>query len=217
MQNIAKYIDHTILRPDATEDEVIECCREAKRYGFYSVCVNSSYVELVSKELKGTPVKVAAVVGFPLGACTTETKVCETKSSVSKGADEIDMVINIGALKGKKNNYVFEDIKAVVVAAGKKIIVKVIIETALLTGKEKETACELAKKAGADFVKTSTGFSIGGATTEDIKLMREIVGSALGVKASGGIRDYQSAVMMIEAGASRLGCSASVNIVRGVS
>ncbi len=213
MLNIASYIDHTILKPDATEDEVIKYCQEAKKYGFYSVCVNSSQVEFVSKELQGTNVKVTAVVGFPLGACTTETKACEAKSAVVKGADEIDMVINIGALKGRKNNYVLDDIKAVVSAAGKKIIVKVIIETALLTEKEKETACELAKKARASFVKTSTGFSTGGATTEDVKLMRRIVGKELGVKASGGIRDYQTAVLMIEAGASRLGCSASVNIV----
>ncbi len=215
MVNIARYIDHTILKPETTEGEIIKYCQEAKKYGFCSVCVNSAYVQLVSRELKGEDVKVTVVVGFPLGACTTETKVCEAKSSISKGADEIDMVINIGALKGNKNDYVLEDIKAVVSAVSEKVVVKVIIETALLTEKEKGIACELAKKAGADFVKTSTGFSMGGATIEDVKLMRRIVGNEMGVKASGGIRDYQTAMMMIEAGASRLGCSASVNIIRG--
>lgn len=213
--NISKYIDHTVLKAETSEADVKKYCGEAKEHKFFSVCVNSSYVELVSNELKGTDVKVTAVVGFPLGATTSETKAFETKKALEKGADEIDMVINVGALKDKRNDYVLRDIQAVVDVAEGKAIVKVIIETALLTQEEKKIACELAKKAKADFVKTSTGFSTGGAVTEDIRLMREIVGEELGVKASGGIRDYKTAMIMINAGASRLGCSASVNIITG--
>ncbi|PHS36451.1 MAG: deoxyribose-phosphate aldolase [Alkaliphilus sp.] len=213
--NISKYIDHTVLKAETKEVDVKRHCIEAKEHGFFSVCVNSSYVELVAKELKNSDVKITAVVGFPLGASTSETKAFETKDAIKKGASEIDMVINVGALKDKKYDYILGDIKAVVDAADKKAIVKVIIEASLLNLDEKKKACEIAKEAKADFVKTSTGFSTGGATIEDIKLMREIVGSELGVKASGGIRDYETAMKMINAGASRLGCSASVSIVTG--
>lgn len=213
-REIAKYIDHTLLKPDAIEEDVKKICNEAKNFHFYSVCVNGSYVETVARELKDTGVKVTAVVGFPLGACSTETKAFETRDAVKKGADEIDMVINIGALKSRNKDYVLKDIEAVVEAAGK-ATVKVIIETCLLTEEEKVMACEIAKAAGAGFVKTSTGFSTGGATVEDITLMRRVVGPEMGVKASGGIRDYQKAMAMIEAGASRIGASASVDIVCG--
>ncbi|MCD5410591.1 MAG: deoxyribose-phosphate aldolase [Clostridiales bacterium] len=213
--NVSKYIDHTVLKAETKEVDVKRYCSEAKEHSFFSVCVNSSYVELVAKELKNSDVKVTAVVGFPLGASTSETKAFETKDAIKKGANEIDMVINVGALKDKRFDYVLNDIKAVVDAADKKAIVKVIIEASLLNFDEKKKACHLAKEAKADFVKTSTGFSTGGATIEDIKLMRGIVGSELGVKASGGIRDYETAIKMINAGASRLGCSASVSIVTG--
>mgnify|MGYP000861102419 CR=1 FL=1 len=215
--NIAKYIDHTILNADATESDIRKICDEAKQYGFYSVCVNSCYVDFVAEELKGSNVKVTAVVGFPLGAASTATKAFETKDAVSKGANEIDMVINIGALKSRNEAIIKEDIKAVVKAAGKGTIVKVIIEASLLNLEEKVLACKVAKAAGAHYVKTSTGFSTGGATIEDIKLMREVVGPIMGVKASGGIRDFQKAQAMIEAGATRIGASASVNIVNGSS
>ncbi|KAB3533209.1 deoxyribose-phosphate aldolase [Alkaliphilus serpentinus] len=213
---IERYIDHTILKPDATNVEIKKYCTEAKENHFYSVCVNGSNVVLVANELLGSDVKVTAVVGFPLGAATKETKAFETKNAIENGANEIDMVINVGALKEGNSNYVLEDIKAVVEAAKGRAIVKVIIETALLTNEEKLIACNLSKEAGADFVKTSTGFSSGGATVEDVRLMKEVVGDALEVKASGGIRDYATAMAMIEAGATRLGCSASVNIVKGL-
>ncbi|SNS24781.1 deoxyribose-phosphate aldolase [Anaerovirgula multivorans] len=214
--NIAQYIDHTILNADATQSDIRKVCEEAKEYGFYSVCVNSSHVDFVAKQLKGSNVKIAVVVGFPLGAASIETKGFETKDAVSKGANEIDMVINIGALKSRNENFVQKDIAAVVKAAGKDVIVKVIIETALLNDEEKILACKIAKAAGAHYVKTSTGFSTGGATVEDIKLMRETVGPNIGVKASGGIRDFQKAKAMIDAGATRLGASASVNIAKGI-
>lgn len=211
---LAKYIDHTLLKPNATEAEIIKLCEEAKKYGFASVCVNPSYVSLASKLLKGSSVKVCTVVGFPLGATSTFTKVMETRDAIANGANEIDMVINVGALKSKNYDLVKSDIARVVEAAAGNCV-KVIIETALLTNEEKIKACELAKEAGADFVKTSTGFSSGGATVEDVELMRKVVGPNMGVKASGGIRDYQTAQQMIKAGATRIGASASVAIIKG--
>lgn len=212
--SIAKYIDHTILKPEATTEVVKSLCEEAKEYGFASVCVNACHAALVSKELEGTEVKTCVVVGFPLGATTKEVKAFETTQAINDGANEIDMVINVGALKDKNYDLVKEDIKAVVDAAKNRAIVKVIIETCLLTEEEKIKACEISKEVGADFVKTSTGFSTGGATKEDIALMRKTVGKDMGVKASGGIRDYNTAMDMINAGASRIGASASIAIVK---
>lgn len=212
MTDIAKYIDHTLLKADAQRQEVIDLCSEAKEYGFFSVCINPSFIELSKKELTGSDVKVCTVIGFPLGASTSETKAFETKDAIEKGADEVDMVINISRLKEKDYDYVLSDIKSVVDSAQKKALVKVIIETCLLTDEEKVKACELAKQAGADFVKTSTGFSVSGATKEDIVLMRNTVGQEMGVKASGGVRTYEDAVLMIQSGASRIGASASVAI-----
>lgn len=212
MIKFSKYFDHTILKPDATKEEVIKVCDEAKEYGFASVCVNECYTELVSKELQGTDVEVCVVVGFPLGASSGEAKAAETRLAVEKGADEIDMVINVGALKDELYDVVEADIKAVRKACEGKTL-KVIIETCLLTDEEKVKACEISVKAGADFVKTSTGFSTGGATVKDVALMRKTVGESVGVKASGGIRDYETAIAMIEAGANRLGTSATVKIV----
>lgn len=211
--NIAKYIDHTILNPDARKKDVKKICEEAKENKFYSVCVNGVNVAYACDQLKATDVKLAAVVGFPLGAMTSETKVFETKDAIKNGAQEIDMVINIGALKENNREEVYNDIKAVVEAAHGKAIVKVIIENSLLTKEEKVLACQLAKKAGAEFVKTSTGFSRSGATIEDIKLMRETLGPNIGIKASGGVRDFKTAKDMIDAGATRIGASASVAIV----
>ena len=212
--NIAAMIDHTILKADATEEQVRKICKEAIEYKFASVCVNSCYIPLVASMLKGSGVKVCSVVGFPLGAMSSAAKAAETKDVVKNGADEVDMVINVGALKMKNYEYVKNDIAAVVAARGS-AIVKVIIETCLLTDEEKVEACKLAVAAGADFVKTSTGFSTGGATAEDISLMRKTVGPDIGVKASGGIRDYETAAKMVEAGASRIGASASVAMVSG--
>ena len=211
--DIGKYIDHTILKPEATVDEVKKLCREAKEYNFASVCVNGCYAKLVSSELAGSDVKTCVVVGFPLGAMTKEAKAFETSDAIKNGADEIDMVINVGALKDKNYDLLKQDVEAVVNAAKDKAIVKVIIETCLLTDEEKVKACEISKEAKADFVKTSTGFSTGGATKEDIALMRKTVGEGLGVKASGGVRDYNTAMDMINAGASRIGASASISIV----
>ncbi|AQS05857.1 deoxyribose-phosphate aldolase [Clostridium beijerinckii] len=211
--NIAKYIDHTILKPEATVEDVKRLCREAKEYNFASVCVNGCYAKLVSTELAGSEVKTCVVVGFPLGAMTKEAKAFETSQAIENGASEIDMVINVGALKSKDYKFVKEDIEAVVNAAKGKALVKVIIETCLLTDEEKVKACEIAKEAKADFVKTSTGFSTGGATKEDIALMRKNVGPDLGVKASGGVRDFKAAMEMINAGASRIGSSNSIAIV----
>lgn len=215
MDNIASVIDHTLLKPETTEEMIIKLCKEAEEYGFYSVCVNPNYVSLASEILGDSDVKIATVVGFPLGANTKEVKAYETRKAIEDGAHEIDMVINIGALKSKDFSKVKEDIEAVVDAVGKEAIVKVIIETCLLTDEEKVKACELAMEAGAHFVKTSTGFSTGGATVEDVKLMKSVVGDKMEIKASGGIRDYQKAMAMIEAGASRIGASASVHIVEG--
>ncbi|AGF55419.1 deoxyribose-phosphate aldolase [Clostridium saccharoperbutylacetonicum] len=212
--DIAKYIDHTILKAEATVEDVKKLCVEAKEYGFASVCVNACYAKLVSTELKGSDVKTCVVVGFPLGAMTKEAKAFETAQAIENGANEIDMVINVGALKAKNYELLKEDIEAVVNAAKGKAIVKVIIETCLLTDEEKVKACEISKEAKADFVKTSTGFSTGGATKEDIALMRKTVGPELGVKASGGIRDFKTAMDMINSGASRIGASASIAIVK---
>lgn len=209
-----KYFDHTILKADASTAQIEELCKEALDYDFYSVCVNSSNVALCKEMLEGSDVKVCAVVGFPLGACTTKTKVFETEEACKDGAREIDMVINIGALKEGAVDFVREDIKAVVDAAAKyDAIVKVIIETCLLTDEEKVLACQLSEDAKAAFVKTSTGFSTGGATASDIALMRKTVGDRLQVKASGGIRSYEAVMAMIDAGADRVGASASVAIM----
>lgn len=210
--NLAKYIDHTILKPDTTTEQVKKICDEAVQYGFMSVCVNSIYTAYVAKQLKDSDVKTCTVVGFPLGAMLTEAKAFETKAAVEAGADEIDMVINIGALKDGQDTLVEADIKAVVDASGD-ALVKVILETCLLTDEEKVRACELSVAAGADFVKTSTGFSTGGATIEDVALMKKTVGDKAKVKASGGVRDYEGAMAVIEAGADRIGASAGVAIV----
>ena len=213
-QRINTMIDHTLLKADATAEEITKLCKEAAEYQFASVCINPSYVPLASELLYGTGVKVCTVVGFPLGATTTKTKVFETKEAIENGAAEIDMVINIGAVKSGDYDLVKNDIEAVVFAAKGKALVKVIIEACLLNDDEKVRVCTIAKMAGADFVKTSTGFSTGGATVEDVKLMRWVVGQDMGVKAAGGIRDYKTAVAMVEAGANRLGTSSGVAIVR---
>ncbi len=206
-------IDHTLLRADATKEDILELCSEAKTYGFASVCTNSCYTSLVHEQLKDSTVKTCAVVGFPLGAMSSEAKAFETKQAVIDGADEIDMVIQIGAMREGDYEYVLNDIKAVVKASGD-ALVKVIIEACLLNDTQKVKACELAKQAGADFVKTSTGFSSGGATKEDISLMRKTVGESMGVKASGGVRTKKDAIDMVEAGASRIGASASIEICK---
>lgn len=213
-QNLEQYIDHTVLKADATRNEIIVLCQEAIEYHFFSVCVNPTWVKLASEQLQGTDVAVCTVIGFPLGASTPETKAFEAKDAIDHGATEIDMVINIGALKDKDDESVEADIKAVIDAAAGKALVKVIIETSLLTNEEKMRACQLAVSAGADFVKTSTGFSTAGATVDDIALMREVVGPTIGVKASGGIRDKKTALAMIDAGATRIGASAGIMIVR---
>ena len=213
---IARMIDHTILKATTTKEDVVKICKEAKEYGFFSVCINPANIELAKEELKGSDVKVCTVIGFPLGANTSAVKAFETKDAIAKGADEVDMVINIGALKDKNYELVYEDIKAVVDAANKEALVKVIIETCYLTDEEKKIACELAVKAGTDYVKTSTGFGTGGSTPADIKLMRETVGENIGVKASGGVRcEEEDAVKVIDAGATRIGASASIAIVSG--
>ncbi|WP_020060482.1 deoxyribose-phosphate aldolase [Bacillus sp. 123MFChir2] len=211
--NIAKLIDHTVLKPDTKKEDVMKVLEEAKKYNFASVCINPTWVKLAAEELAGHDVDVCTVIGFPLGANTTETKVFETKDVIAKGATEVDMVINVGALKDGDTEFVEKDIYEVVQAANGKALVKVIIETCLLTDEEKVRACQLAVKAGADFVKTSTGFSTGGATAEDIALMRKTVGENVGVKASGGVRTREDAEKMVKAGASRIGASASVAIV----
>ena len=215
---IASLIDHTILKADATRADVLKVCREARQYNFASVCVNSYWVPLVRGELAGSPVKVCTVVGFPLGAASTESKAAETAIAVRDGAREIDMVLNIGALKSGDTDAVRNDIAAVVNAAhAGGAIVKVILETALLDDTQKRVACQLAKAAGAEFVKTSTGFSTSGATAHDIALMREAVGSSMGVKASGGIRTLDDLRTMAAAGATRIGASASVKIVEATA
>ncbi len=214
MNNIASYIDHTVLAADATEEKIQKLCNEAKEWKFASVCVNTCWTKFCVQELEGTGVNVCTVVGFPLGAMCTKAKAFEAKCAVEDGATEVDMVINIGLLKDHKDDLVEEDIREVKKACGDKVL-KVIIEACLLTDEEKVRACELSVKAGADFVKTSTGFSKWGAKVEDVALMRKTVGPKVGVKAAGGIRTYEDAVNMIEAGANRLGCSAGIAIVQG--
>jgi len=213
--DVARYIDHTLLKPDATRKEIEQLCEEAVRYGFYSVCVNGFWVELCAKILRGKEVKVCSVVGFPLGATDSRTKAFETRNAIENGASEIDMVINVGALKSGDLKSVEEDIRSVRRACRATTVLKVIIEACLLSDDEKIIACEISKKAGADFVKTSTGFSKGGATTSDIALMRRVVGSKMGIKAAGGVRSFEDAKKMIDSGATRIGASASVKIVSG--
>ena len=213
-KQLAKIIDHTLVKPTATKDAVTKLCREAEKYGFGCVCVNSAYVSLAAQLLKGTDVKVCSTAGFPFGAALAEAKAFEAKRAVENGASEIDMVINISALKSGDYEKVKEDIEAVVDVKRLygNVVVKVIIETGYLTDEEKIKACKLAKEAGADFVKTSTGL-VGGATVEDVKLMRETVGEDMGVKAAGGIRDFKQALAMIEAGANRIGTSTAVAVI----
>jgi deoxyribose-phosphate aldolase len=213
--NIAAMIDHTLLKPDATKQQIETLCQEAREHKFFSVCVNPVWVSMAKELLKDSGVKVCTVIGFPLGAATSETKAFETKNAIENGAEELDMVINIGALKDQNDEWVENDIRSVVAAAKGKALTKVIIETSLLTKEEKIRACQLAVKAGADFVKTSTGFSSGGATVSDIALMRETVGPNVGVKASGGVRNTEDAQKMIESGATRIGASSSVDIIKG--
>lgn len=212
--NINKLIDHTALKPNTNKESILKLIAEAKTYDFASVCVNPCWVALAHQELKNTDVKVCTVIGFPLGANTTEVKVFETKDAIEKGAQEIDMVINIAMLKDKEYDYVENEIHQIVEAAKDKAIVKVIIETCLLTDEEKIKACELSQKAGADFVKTSTGFSTGGATVHDIALMRKTVGAEMGVKASGGVHTHEEALAMVEAGATHIGASAGVKLLK---
>lgn len=212
ISKISSMIDHTILKPTASIEQVIKLCEEAKEYGFASVCVNPCYVKLVSEQLKDTEINVCTVVGFPLGENISAIKAQEAACAVELGAQEIDMVINIGAMKDGKYSYVENEIGEVV-KASKKALVKVILETCYLNDKEKEKACEIAKKAGAAFVKTSTGFGTGGATVGDVQLMKNIVGENMGVKASGGIGCLKDAIKMIEAGASRIGTSNGVKIM----
>ncbi len=211
--NIATIIDHTELKPDATKKQILQLIKEAQTNKFASVCVNPRWAKQASQGLKESGVSVCVVIGFPLGANTTETKAFEASDAIKNGATEVDMVISIGELKDKNYTYVEQDIKAVVEVAKGKALVKVIIETCLLTKDEKIRACELAKKAGADFVKTSTGFSKGGATVEDVKLMRDTVGTEMGIKASGGIHTKEEATKMIEAGATRIGTSSGISII----
>lgn len=209
-----KYIDHTLLKPDASQEQIETLIEEAKKYDFASVCVNPTWVNFAAQALKATDVKVCTVIGFPLGANTPELKAFETSDAIQNGANEVDMVINIGALKSRNFDLVERDIRAVVEAA-KGTLVKVIIETFLLTDDEKVKACQIAQKAGADFVKTSTGFSTGGATVADVALMRKTVGPDMGVKASGGARSYEDALAFIKAGATRIGASSGVAIMDG--
>lgn len=216
-KELAGFIDHTLLKPDAVQSHFEKLCDEALQYRFMSVCVNSAWVSFVAKRLRGSGIKICSVIGFPLGEMDTRTKAFEARNAISNGAHELDMVINVGALKSGNIKMVEEDIRAVKRACRSNTILKVILETSLLTDEEKVIACELSKKADADFVKTSTGFGGGGATVEDIKLMRRIVGPKMGVKASGGIRNFAQAVALIEAGANRLGCGASVEVITGAT
>jgi deoxyribose-phosphate aldolase len=214
--DLARTIDHTLLKPDATQDQIAQLCYEARKYGFASVCVNPTWVELCVKLLEGSPVKVCTVIGFPLGASTPEVKAFETQVAIDHGATEIDMVINIGALKARDLELVAKDIRGVVTTAhAGGAIVKVILEAVLLTDEEKTIACLLSKEAGADFVKTSTGFASGGATVHDVALMRRVVGPEMGVKAAGGVRTFEDAEHMLKAGATRIGASAGVKIIQG--
>jgi len=214
-EEIAKLIDHTLLKPEATYNDIKKLCEEAKKYHFYAVCINPSFVKMAKELLKDTDIKVATVIGFPLGADSINAKVYETKDAILNGADEIDMVINIGVLKSKDYAYIYNEIRSVKSVAKEKVL-KVIIEAPVLTYEEKIIACSISKAAGADFVKTSTGFSKqGGATVEDVRLMRSIVGDDVGVKAAGGIRTFEKAVEMINAGANRIGASSSIRIMEG--
>ena len=214
-ERMASMIDHTVLKPSTSREDIEKLCEEARRFRFASVCINPCYVPLCAQMLRMTNVKVCTVVGFPLGANRSEVKAFETERAINDGAQEVDMVINVGALKSKDHDLVESDIRAVVEMCRGIVVSKVIIEAALLTDEEKVTACTLAKVAGADFVKTSTGFGPGGATAHDVALMRGVVGEDMGVKAAGGIRDVETAQEMIAAGASRIGASASVKIVGG--
>ncbi|MBE6129639.1 MAG: deoxyribose-phosphate aldolase [Erysipelotrichaceae bacterium] len=208
----SKYIDHTQLKPDATKDKIVTLCREAREYDFASVCINPCWIPLAKELLEGSDVKVCTVIGFPLGAMSTAAKCLETATAVQDGAEEVDMVINIGKLKDGEDDYVRNEIKAIKEACSGRLL-KVIIETCLLTDEEKVRACKLAKEAGADFVKTSTGFSTGGATVEDVALMRRTVGEDMGVKAAGGVRDKETFEAMIKAGATRIGTSSGKNLI----
>jgi len=212
---LAKYIDHTLLKPEATAADIDKLCAEAKEHGFCSVCVNTTWAERCAKNLSGTDVKVCVVVGFPLGAMNSRSKSFEARHAIEDGANEIDMVMNIGALKSGDVKTVEEDVKWVLRACGQRTVLKVIIETALLTNEEIVLACQICKKAGAHFVKTSTGFSTAGATPEHVALMRKTVGEGTGVKAAGGVRTFDDAVKMIEAGATRLGTSGGIKIISG--
>lgn len=214
-RDIARYIDHTLLRPDATQSMIEKLCDEAVQYGFFAVCVNPFWVSLCARRLQGTGVKVATVISFPLGATDSRTKAFETRNAIENGADEIDMVVNIGALKSRDLKTFEEDLWAVKQACHPTTVTKAIIETCLLTDEEKVLASEIVKKVGYDFVKTSTGFSTGGATARDVALIRQTVGPEMGIKASGGIRTFEDARLMILSGATRLGTSASVKIVTG--
>ncbi|NLW47478.1 MAG: deoxyribose-phosphate aldolase, partial [Firmicutes bacterium] len=209
-RDLARFIDHTLLKPEATQEQIAALCREAIENNFCSVCINPYWVPTVTKLLQGSPVKVCTVIGFPLGAATTRTKALEAEEAIAQGANEVDMVLNVGALKSGAYDLVLNDINAVVKSAQGKALVKVILETGLLSETEKIKACELSVAAGANFVKTSTGFGPGGATRADIALMRRTVGPEIGVKASGGVRDYDTAVTMIKAGASRIGTSSGI-------
>lgn len=211
---INKFIDHTALKPNTNKKAILKLIEEAKEHNFASVCINPCWIPLASKELQDSDIKVCTVIGFPLGANTTETKVFETQDAIKKGAQEIDMVINVAMLKDKDYNYIENEIKQIVEASKDKAIVKVILETCLLTDEEIIMASKLAKNAGADFVKTSTGFSTGGATVHDVALMRKTVGEDMGVKASGGIHTHEEAMAMINAGASRIGASAGVKLLK---
>ena len=217
MTNIASLIDHTLLKAEATAPQIEQLCKEAAEHHFASVCVNPAWVALAAKQLEESEVKVCTVISFPLGASTSETKAFETTDAIEKGAGEIDMVLNIGALKSGQEDVVKADVAAVVNAAKGKAIVKVILEICLLTDEEIKLASRLSKEAGADFVKTSTGFSTGGATVEAVRMMRETVGPDLGVKASGGVRSLEDVEKMVEAGATRIGASSGVQIMQGLT
>ncbi|MFB6355435.1 MAG: deoxyribose-phosphate aldolase [bacterium] len=213
-QEVGEYIDHTLLNPDATREDLVTLCEEAKEHNFASVCINPSWVSLCDELLQGTNVKVCTVIGFPLGATTTATKVQEAKEAIANGADEVDMVMNVGALKEGDYDYVRNDVAAVKEAVGNRVL-KVILETGMLSDRQKAKACKLCKEAGADYVKTSTGFGPGGAKMNDIALMRRVVGGDVGVKASGGVHNFEEALDMISAGANRIGASAGIAIVSG--
>lgn len=214
---LAGYIDHTLLKPESTTEQFEQLCDDARKYKFKSVCVNSSWVPFVAKRLRGSGILICSVIGFPLGEMDSRSKAFEARTAISNGANELDMVINVGALKSRELKLVENDIRAIKRACRSNTVLKVIIETGLLTEEEKILACEISKKADADFVKTCTGFSGHGATVPDIMLMRRIVGTKMGVKASGGIKDFKQAIALINAGANRLGCGASVAIVTGAT